>query len=473
MEKSARLSPPVLESVSGLVAGGTTALLLSPLDLLRTRMQLQMLHDLPAHLKVGSATFPALHTIWKTQGWRGFFQGFGATALALPTFWACYFTIYSASKEKFTAVAERRNGAGAGALGSGTTALVNAAAATTAALACDVITSPLWVARTRLQSQWLHQQSSKAVDVVYRGPLHALRVMLQREGIRSWYKGLIPSFLGASQVALQLPLYEWLKTAVAASELRLLTQSDARELAGRQRRRFRAAELDSDPELAAVVAISTAEAIDPASLLLPVGAFDVDGHHHDGHHDDAHHLDARDVAAVQDAPGAPAGANGATSAAGDGSSASAAQAGAAHHPTSLSPASGPSALGLLFASVASKMAASLLTYPHETIRARLQDDRGSPGSGGAGPRFKGVIDCTLQTWRGEGIRGLYAGFSVSLVRALPAVACTFYVYETTHAWLARWGAEHERERDIQHEGVGTTGTRDADAAVAGRTERLQ
>lgn len=465
-----RLSPPVLESLSGLVAGGTTALLLSPLDLLRTRMQLQMLHNLPEHLRVGSSTGAALHAIWKTQGWRGFFQGFGATALALPTFWACYFTIYSGSKEKFTAIAERRNGSGA--LGSGATALVNAAAATTAALACDVITSPLWVARTRLQSQWLHQQSSKALDVVYRGPLHALRVMLQREGVRSWYKGLIPSFLGASQVALQLPLYEWLKAAVAASELRLLTQSDAREIAGRQRRRFRAAELDSDPELAAVVAISTAEAIDPASLLLPVGAFEVevDGAASSGAASDAAGAAADSPSALASSNGTLGTSSGNNTAAATGSRANhqSAAAGAGHHHHH-NP--GPSALGLLFASVTSKMAASLLTYPHETIRARLQDDRGSPGNPG-GARFKGVIDCTLQTWRGEGIRGLYAGFSVSLVRALPAVACTFYVYETTHAWLQRWAAEQEHERQHEH-GGGVGAARDADAAVSARTKRLQ
>lgn len=439
MEKLPKLSlsPPVVESVSGLVAGGVTALLLSPLDLLRTRMQLQMLHDLPAHLRVGSSTGQALHTIWKTQGWRGFFQGFSATALALPTFWACYFTIYSSSKARLSAYVERRNTTGA-AIGSGTTALVNAAAATTAALACDVITSPLWVARTRLQSQWLHQQSSKPLDIVYRGPLHALRCMAQQEGLRSWYKGLIPSFLGASQVALQLPLYEWLKSAVAASELRLLTQSDAREVAGRQRRRFRAAELDSDPELAAVVAISTAEAIDPASLLLPVGAFhDVEPVPPASAASLRHHSAAAAPLVANDRVGrANSGTLSSTGAlAGD-----AQEAGLQSTNSHAMQAHAPSALGLLFASVTSKMAASLLTYPHETIRARLQDDRGAPGKPGSA-RFKGVIDCTLQTWRAEGIRGLYAGFSVSLVRALPAVACTFYVYETTHAWLQRTAAQ--------------------------------
>ena len=40
---------------------------------------------------------------------------------------------------------------------------------------------------------------------------HGLETMVQQEGWRSLYKGLIPSFLGISHVAVQFPLYEQLK----------------------------------------------------------------------------------------------------------------------------------------------------------------------------------------------------------------------------------------------------------------------
>ena len=86
--------------------------------------------------------------------------------------------------------------------------------------------------------------------------------------------------------------------------------------------------------------------------------------------------------------------------------------------------------------------ASLATYPHEVIRARLQDQRSAPapapagagaGAGApapSGPRYRGIVDCARTVFREEGLRGLYSGFSANLARALPATAIMFFVYES-------------------------------------------
>ena len=80
--------------------------------------------------------------------------------------------------------------------------------------------------------------------------------------------------------------------------------------------------------------------------------------------------------------------------------------------------------------------ASLATYPHEVIRARLQDQRSAPMPAGAGapapagPRYRGIVDCARTVFREEGLRGLYSGFSANLARALPATAIMFFVYES-------------------------------------------
>lgn len=82
---------------------------------------------------------------------------------------------------------------------------------------------------------------------------------------------------------------------------------------------------------------------------------------------------------------------------------------------------------ILVSSFASKLLASSATYPHELVRARLQDQRGS--AHGEGRQYRGIIDAVSQTVRKEGVGALWHGFSVNLVRAVPQSMITFGLYE--------------------------------------------
>ncbi|KAL7621195.1 Pyrimidine nucleotide transporter, mitochondrial [Parahypoxylon ruwenzoriense] len=74
---------------------------------------------------------------------------------------------------------------------------------------------------------------------------------------------------------------------------------------------------------------------------------------------------------------------------------------------------------------AAKGLASILTYPHEVARTRL---RQAPMTDGR-PKYTGLVQCFKLVWKEEGFIGLYGGLTPHLMRTIPSAAIMFGMYE--------------------------------------------
>ena len=159
-----------------------------------------------------------LTRIVRDEGVRGLYRGLGPTLAALLPNWAVYFTVYDRMKGLLGADAAHV-AQGAPAPASGEAALRHMAAASAAGAATLAVTNPLWVVKTRLQTQHLGAATLGAAPAaggrLYSGTADALARIARTEGVAGLYSGLLPSLLGVAHVAVQFPLYEWLKSRLA------------------------------------------------------------------------------------------------------------------------------------------------------------------------------------------------------------------------------------------------------------------
>jgi len=186
---------------------------------LKTRLQVQRIGS---GERVGIAG--GLAGIVRAEGPAGLYRGLGPTLVALLPNWAVYFTVYGRLKETLAARAVARceaEGLPPPPM-HGASAYVHMAAAAGAGVATLTVTNPLWVVKTRMQTQNLSLTlggaggARAAARLPYLGTRDALGRIAREEGLRGLYSGLAPSMAGVCHVAIQFPLYEAAKQYAAA-----------------------------------------------------------------------------------------------------------------------------------------------------------------------------------------------------------------------------------------------------------------
>lgn len=183
-------------ATAGAVAGFATVAAMHPLDVVRTRFQVNdgRIPNLPTYKNTANAIF----TIGRLEGLRGLYAGFFPAVLGSSVSWGLYFFFYGRAKERYARNREDKLSAG----------LHLASAAEAGALVC-LCTNPIWLVKTRLQLQTpLHQSRP------YAGLHDALRTIWREEGWLAFYRGIVPGLFLVSHGAIQFTAYEELRKVI-------------------------------------------------------------------------------------------------------------------------------------------------------------------------------------------------------------------------------------------------------------------
>ncbi|KZV25957.1 folate transporter 1, chloroplastic-like [Dorcoceras hygrometricum] len=181
-------------AAAGAAAGVATVSFSHPLDVIRTRFQVNDGRSL--NLPTYKNTPHALFTIARTEGFRGLYAGFYPAVLGSTVSWALYFYFYSKAKQRYL---RDRDVLSPG---------LHLASAAEAGGLVSFCTNPIWLIKTRLQLQT--PQHARP----YSGFHDALRTILTEEGWRALYRGLVPGLFLVTHGAIQFTAYEELRKVV-------------------------------------------------------------------------------------------------------------------------------------------------------------------------------------------------------------------------------------------------------------------
>lgn len=177
-----------ISAVSGSVAGLMSAFTVCPLDVVKTKLQVQGTFVMQGQEKLYHGVVGTMKCIVAEDGLRGLYRGLTPLLVGYLPSWTLYFYVYSGLRARLP-----------------DTTVGNVCAAVVSGASSTIVTNPIWVVKTRLMAQSQHTAWH------YTGMLDAFRSILRDESPRALYSGLCSTFLGLPHVGIQFTLYEKLK----------------------------------------------------------------------------------------------------------------------------------------------------------------------------------------------------------------------------------------------------------------------
>ena len=188
-------------SIASNISTVIAATLLFPLEVLKTRIQVQGgISNL--NKKVGLFD---VREFYQKEGVKGLFRGYSISITLIPIFNTIYFPLYEVAKYQLKTNLGWK---------SDEVRLYSVSAGFAGAM-CNIATNPFWLVRTRMQVEIFRNESNAHFDKKYAHGIKSIYVNLKEiyhtEGFRALYKGLPASFLGIVHPLVFFPIYEKLK----------------------------------------------------------------------------------------------------------------------------------------------------------------------------------------------------------------------------------------------------------------------
>ena len=203
-------STDVRHLFSGALAGLLSCIIVHPLDVIRTRMQV---FKGPGVAYLG--TFEAFRTILRTEGVSSLYRGLFPAILGSGLSWGLFMWFYNLAKDKNSFFFSHPT-------------LNHLLSASEAGIFTSLLTNPIWLCKTRLEVQ---RSAAKIGQIPYKGMFDCMRRMLREEGFLSFYRGIVPSILLSSHGAIQFAVYESLKANPHISSYLFVNASIAKIIA--------------------------------------------------------------------------------------------------------------------------------------------------------------------------------------------------------------------------------------------------
>ncbi|KAI0490614.1 mitochondrial folate carrier protein [Xylaria cf. heliscus] len=219
----AGLSPAFVETIAGLTAGSVATLVVHPLDIVKTRMQIHRSHGATARTLTTISVIRGLTSTPRPVA--ALYRGLTPNLLGNASSWASFFFFKARAENAILAIKGPSSGDNVAAL----TPQDYFIASGVAGIFTQVLTNPIWVLKTRMLSS--DSGAAGAYPSMWAGAVQLLRA----EGWRGFYRGLGISLFGVSHGAVQFAVYDPLKQMYIKKQQKSSREANHPDDRGKQR----------------------------------------------------------------------------------------------------------------------------------------------------------------------------------------------------------------------------------------------